>query len=196
MTTKNSAVKDESQKDFSQLVLTNRDVYFIRDNFALLKGLTGFIFVRETNRNLAICENYIKALSATIEPTDEYKNGYLKELAELELKYADKEGDKVVRDRRGNPLISSKAVEFNKEVEKLQKKHQKEFDAQEKKVKEFNANFDEPAPIQLYTFSEKQVPPNITMEQYKVILHMVDYSKGMLTEEDEEQEEKTDKKKK
>ena len=92
MTTKQTTVKKEtSQEDFSELVLTNRDCYFIRDNFGLLKGLVGFIFVREANRNLDMIEKYIKSLTATIEPSEEYKNGYLKDLAELEIKYADKD---------------------------------------------------------------------------------------------------------
>jgi hypothetical protein len=180
--------------DYGKMVFTNRDAYFVRDNFGLLKGLTGFIFVRETNRNLAMIENYIKALSATIEPTDEYKETYLKELGDLEIKFADKDGDKIVRDRRGNPIISTHIFEFQKEVEKLQKKYDKVFKEHEAKIKDFNANFDEPAPLNLYTFSEKQVPANISIEQYKVIMHMIDYSKG-ISEEELEEEAKPQKKK-
>lgn len=178
---------ESTVKDFSKLVFTNRDAYFIRDNFSLLKGLVGFIFVRESNRNLAMIENYLKALSATIEPTEEYKTGYLKELAELEVKFSDKdEKGGILRDRRGNPLINSNILEFQKEVEKLQKKHKEHFDLHEAKVKEFNENFDKPADIKLLTFSEKQVPPNINMEQYKVIMHMIDFSKELRSEDEEE----------
>jgi hypothetical protein len=174
----NTTVSDE-------LVLTNKDVYMIRNGFASIKPLTGFILVREANRNLHLCENYIKALQATIEESDAYKQGYGKELGDLRIALGDKD-DKgaLILDRTGSPIVNINILEYTEKVEALQKKHKVEFDKQEAKVKEFNENLDKPADIVLYKFSESQIPANVTVEQGGILMFMVDYTKGMVKEED------------
>lgn len=160
-------------------VLTNRAVYSIYNNFKILNNLQGFVVVREANRNYILCENYRRALNATIEPSDEYKKGYLRELEGVQLEFADRDADGHIQaDEKGNSIISIRVVEYRNRILELQKKYEKDHEAHEAKVKEFNAHLDDPAPLNLYKFSEGQIAPNVSMEQYGLLIYMVDFSKG------------------
>lgn len=185
------------EKELVNSALKNKDLYFIKNNFHLLNGLNGFVFVMETTRNLKLIEAEIELMEKARKPSKEYEEGFLKEYTELQKNLADKdsEGNPIwdphpTIQGRGNWRILKNEGKMEAGFLKLKEKYKADWEENEKKAQEFIDLLDQPAKISLYKISSSTIPQGIKMEQFQVIYYMVDFD-----EEVKEPKEKSNKKK-
>lgn len=135
-------------------------------------NLKGAKFSFGISRNIAILKPEIESLVKATEATEEYK-AYDAERIELCKKHSEKDANgEAVLENNEFKIINRK--EFNKELEELNKKHQKAIDARDEQIKEVNDLLEKDTEVTLYKIKLSEVPEEITTNELRSIIDIIE----------------------
>lgn len=161
----------------SKQKMTRNQLSVFFNGLCSVAKMVGVQFAYAVAKNKAHCEQEIKAMEEAGKPTEEYQE-YEKERKELCEKHA-------LKDEHGRPRVETLSPvvqryvgleeneKFQKELEKLNKKHQKVLDAREKQVKDYLKFCEEEIEIDVHQIALDVVPEKITVGQLEEIMPMI-----------------------
>ncbi len=153
-----------TEGDGEQKPFTNGDVLTLFQHLGTLANLVGAKFSYAISKNFNILQDEVKSLSESIQPSEEYKNGFDKERMELLNKLGKKDdaGKLIVV---GDENVLEDQAAFDLEYAELRKKYKEVVDKYDATLKEFEALKKEPSSVTLFKINIADVPENITVAQ-------------------------------
>lgn len=163
--------------------MKNKDCYDILNEFNKggFANLVGIDFILSLARNIKKIEQEIEILESLRKPTDKYRE-FAKKVAELRLKFADKDlktGRPVTRKMENgieSYVISDKLEAYNIEYEalKLADNNPQLIQEQEKKDKLFEEAIERNCEIKFTKIKKADLPTEMNFKQVYIIEFMID----------------------
>jgi len=158
----------------------NRDLQAFKNQFHLLKDLTGVKFVIKLNRNLKKVNDELEILEKIHEDNEEIKK-FREEGQALYREYSEKNDDgspktETVQTFQGpvQKFLADKTreVELKKKAKALEEKYKKAIDIQNKKEQDFADAMNQGSTVKFSLVTEDEIPESITVEQLGLLTNL------------------------
>ncbi len=151
-----------------------KNIEILSLNFTLSNiNLKGVKFSYAVAKNLTILKPEVEAITKANEISKDFE-AYDNARVEIARKYAkkDEKGEPEVKD--GSYVLNGDKENFEKEIAKLQKTHEKAIKEREKQVKDFKELLEKETTIALHKIKLTDIPEDITSQQMSAIYPIIE----------------------
>lgn len=150
-----------------KITKTRKEFINLYQMLSYLGELTGARFTYTISKNKEVLKKVVEEIQKKAEMHENYKE-YEKERVELNEKHTkrDKDGNPEIKDKKY--VIKDKAV-FDKEIEKLNKKHKDAIEEREQQRKDVEDLANKEITLDLKTIPLSIVPDKVTVDQMEVL---------------------------
>lgn len=155
--------------------MTKQEILDLYNGLKAVSNLPGARWAYAVAKNMDRLQPEIRALQKAFAHDEDFAE-YESKRRELAKEHAVKEDGKpkTVKVGANEEYLIDDQDKFNKELKKLQKKHEEAVDNREQQIEDFNELLSEEVELDLYMINPDYIPEEITPAQVQAIMAVID----------------------